>query len=268
MNKKSLSVFFSVFLFVPPIFNSCSSPESPTPAEKKYANLQITIAREPVYLIFNWSSYDATGEYIWKGKINVVIHEINGVKCDIKSIDLKFARQNYTYEPSSFVGGILNAYGKLEIPINLSASYGGYEKIRIVATGTDENGHSISASKDFSIENLPGVDGTYKGEIAGTQFGWIPFTSVLTMNIKQENKKISGTWHTEQGTSGTFEGEFDTEGELSWQFDLDATQYNPSYGIYKSTGQIKNWGYYLIGSFKGESGSFGKIDASFSVNRL
>ncbi len=108
-------------------FASCKKiPTSPVPEETKHSILQITISSEPVFLIFNWPAYYADG-LPFKGETTVAISEINGVGCEIDRIDLKFAYQNGTYEPSSFEGSRLSSYGKLERSINLSVGYGAYE---------------------------------------------------------------------------------------------------------------------------------------------
>ncbi|MFC2165948.1 hypothetical protein ACFLT2_13250 [Acidobacteriota bacterium] len=238
----------------------CKSGSPESPEASKTASLEISIDNEPVLLTYNWNKSKL------EGKINITLFERNGVGCNVDSIDVYFLWLNSTYEPMSCDCEKLNPYGSFKRAVKLSTEKL-YEGIRISVKGIDDNGHSVSKSEDFSLEDLPGLKGNYKGQIAGTQLGWMPFTSTIYLNIEQDGKNFSGNWSTALGTSGTFEASFIAISEDEWEFEMDATQYNPGYGEYAAEGKITEWGRYLIGSFKGSSGDFGEIDATFSAGR-
>ena len=223
-----------------------------------YSSLYIIFPKtDSIFLIYNWDNQQHSLS------INVILSEMNGVRCNISEVELSFILQNQTYEPSSFPGGNLSPYGQLQLQINLSTE-NLYDSIRIVAVGVDENGNNLYESRDFSIEYIPNIEGTYKGDVSGSQNG-NSLNMTVTFKIKQEGKNLTGTWVTSANTSGTLEGEFEKSGN-KWIFTADVTQNSPIYGLFKADGKIKDYGSYITGSYSGTAGSI-YVNANFKVYR-
>jgi len=247
---------FVVLLILISIISSfyCKSSSPESPDIKKSAIIQISIENEPIYLKYNWNN----GTHCLS--VKVIISETNGVTSTIDRVDAMFVYQGATYEKQSLSGGVISGYGMLEVTVNMCTEYE-YEQLRISIEGKDSNDNFLSRSEDFSIEYIPNLEGIYSGSISGTQ-GGRPIKMNVTFKIFQEGKELTGTWITTGGSSGTLEGQFSGN-----QITADVLQEKPCDGIFKGTGQIKNYGEYIKGEYSGTSSCSGYVDAKFTVYR-
>jgi hypothetical protein len=138
-------IFFSLLIFP---LQYCSSPESPTETEDELeAELEISLEKSPVVM---YKHSDGCWYPEW-GRPKVIISETNGVGCSISTVKLEVMYEGEPCWPITVEGDRLKAFGSISVIIwDFFVCYE-YERIKITATGGDDNGNSISESEYFYL---------------------------------------------------------------------------------------------------------------------
>lgn len=137
--KKIIPILLILILFL----CACGkkSPTSPEPPKPK-ASVNLAVSQDP-FVFF----YEQFFGYYWS-IFNVIISESNGVGVTITTLKLEFRNGTTLVATVTLSGGTCSAYGTLEIAAT-PVIWEYFDEMKIIATGTDFNGYSISVTRIY-----------------------------------------------------------------------------------------------------------------------
>jgi len=119
------------------------SPSPPTPPPQA----EISIASNVNPIVFVWNVLTLQYETAY----TITVSETNGVGCNISTVESAFYLNGQTYTPATLQGGRLNANSSLSFNFVGWVALSIYPQIRVLVSGSDDNGYTISKSQLFNL---------------------------------------------------------------------------------------------------------------------